>query len=448
MNPNWIDKLNIVQDGTGNTQNNSFILAHGQKNQPIPSNVRRGSQNFVGREKELAEIHQKLQEGQGVIVCAVEGLGGVGKTELALQYADRYKEEYTAQYWFQLREMGLAEAVVQLALVVPIALPEAMHAARIEAQAQWYWQNCLPAQGKLLVILDDVAKAESMPDEAMPFDPRVQILVTTRERSLQMGFESVPLAVLTEGEALELLRKIVGVGKVDRELATVQQICQTLGYLPLAIELVGEYLAKNRFLTFAELQERLHLADESIARERKHKFYAYRGVAAAIRLSWDDLSATSQRVAMLLGLFAPVDILWELVEGIRESVEITKTELNEARGQLDNLHLIQPIDEENKFYKIHTLVREFFRIELSQKEENNQFRQAFVTHLLEIANNIHPLTNDKIRIAAYASPHITLARQEMSSNIYNSEDDLSLKFAESAIYLEGNATISLVIEGE
>ena len=67
----------------------------------IPSNVRQGSKNFVGREEELAEIHSKLQEGQGVIVCAVEGMGGVGKTELALQYANRYQQEYVARYWFR-----------------------------------------------------------------------------------------------------------------------------------------------------------------------------------------------------------------------------------------------------------------------------------------------------------------------------------------------------------
>jgi len=173
-----------------------------RQNQATPSNVRPGSKNFVGRGEELAEIHQKLQTGQGVIVCAVEGLGGVGKSELALQYAQLHKEEYVAQYWLQLREMGLAQAVVTLTAPY-MALPEPMQAASIEAQAAWYWQNWLPATGKLLVILDDVAKAESMPDEAMPFDPRVQILVTTRERSLQMGFESVPLAVLAEEEALE-----------------------------------------------------------------------------------------------------------------------------------------------------------------------------------------------------------------------------------------------------
>ncbi len=63
--------------------NKAVIHQAPKSNQPIPSNVRQGSKNFVGREEELEDIHAKLQEGQGVI----EGMGGVGKTELALQYA-------------------------------------------------------------------------------------------------------------------------------------------------------------------------------------------------------------------------------------------------------------------------------------------------------------------------------------------------------------------------
>ncbi|NMF61178.1 tetratricopeptide repeat protein [Pseudanabaena yagii] len=403
----------------------------------IPSNVRQGSKNFVGREEELAEIHSKLQAGQGVIVCAVEGMGGVGKTELALQYATRYQQEYVARYWLSLREIGLAMAVVTMASPY-LDLPESMKSASLDEQAAWYWQNWLPETGKLLVILDDVPKAESIPDLAMPIDPRVRVLVTTRERELNVGFESVPLDVLSEEKALELLRKIVGAAKVDKELVTVKEICNTLGYLPLGLELIGEYLSKNRFLTFAKLQERLNLADESIARERKYRFYAHRGVEAAIQLSWDDISAGSQRVAMLLGLFAPVEILWELVAEIGASAKITEVELNEARGQLDSLHLIQPIDEECEFYKIHTLVREFFRAKLLNAEENHQFRQAFVTSLLTIAKEIpQSPTRDLIARVSPAIPHLDILSREMLGDIPSLEEDLYWAFTGTARFYAG-----------
>ncbi|MCA6538451.1 MAG: tetratricopeptide repeat protein [Pseudanabaena sp. M085S1SP2A07QC] len=409
----------------------------------IPSNVRQGSKNFVGREDELAEIHAKLQEGQGVIVCAVEGMGGVGKTELALQYATRYQHEYVARYWLSLREMGLAQAVVTMASPY-LDLPEAMNSASEDELAAWCWQNWLPETGKLLVILDDVPKAESIPDLAMPIDPRVRVLVTTRERELNVGFESVPLDVLSEEKALELLRKIVGAAKVDKELVTVKEICITLGYLPLGIELTGEYLSKNRFLTFAKLQERLNLVDESIARERTYRFYAHRGVEAAIQLSWDDISTDSQRVAMLLGLFAPVEILWELVAGIGASAEITEAELNEARGQLDSLHLIKPVGEECNFYKIHTLVREFFRAKLLKAEENHQFRQAFVTRLLDVAKEIPAIpTRDLIARVAPAIPHLDIVSREMLDDITNPEEDLGWAFTGIARFYEGQGLYGL-----
>ncbi len=99
--------------------------------------MRSGSKNFVRREEELKKIKDKLTTGQGVIICAVEGMGGVGKTELSLQYAQHYKGEYTAQYWLNLREMGLAQAVVTLAAPY-MNLSQSMQAASIEAQAAWY----------------------------------------------------------------------------------------------------------------------------------------------------------------------------------------------------------------------------------------------------------------------------------------------------------------------
>jgi len=113
--------MNYNQTGIDNStfgDNNQFNIHQTinvpRQSKPIPSNVRLGSKNFVGRVPELEEIHAKLEAGHDVAICAVEGMGGIGKTELALQYAHKYKDTYAAQYWLPIRDKGLAAAVKKL----------------------------------------------------------------------------------------------------------------------------------------------------------------------------------------------------------------------------------------------------------------------------------------------------------------------------------------------
>ncbi len=401
--------------------------------------------NFVGREDELTLIHQQLQTEQGVIVCAVEGLGGIGKTALALEYAKRYQQEYAAQYWLSLRLSGLAEEIVKLAGPY-LSLPEILKKESLEKQVDWYWQNWLPQQGKLLLILDDVPNIDRIPDRMLPKDSRIKILVTTRERCLSTEFESIALDVLPLDKCVELLTKIVGTAKVEQEKALVEQIChEILGRLTLAVELVGEYLAKNRHLKFSHLRDKLNLAHTALTKERNHRDYGHLGVAAAIKISWDDLSSAVQKVAMLLSLFAPVAIAWTLLEDTAKSTEITESELEEARGQLDNSHLMQPVDEDYSFYRIHPLVREFFQRQLQEIPEiNSLYRCAFVETLLTIAENI-PQTPTREIIAAVtpAIPHLQLVSQTMLDDIPNLEDNLSRVFLGVASFYKGQGEYNL-----
>ena len=440
-------KINIEQDGTDNNQNNTFNLSipEPKERQAVPSNVGKSTVNFVGREDELTLIHQQLQTEQGVIVCAVEGLGGIGKTALALEYAKRYQQEYAAQYWLSLRLSGLAEEIVKLAGLY-LSLPEILKKESLEKQVDWYWQNWLPQQGKLLLILDDVPNIDRIPDRMLPKDSRIKILVTTRERCLSPEFESIALDVLPLDKCVELLTKIVGTAKVEQEKALVEQIChEILGRLTLAVELVGEYLAKNRHLKFSHLRDKLNLAHTALTKERNHRDYGHLGVAAAIKISWDDLSFAVQKVAMLLSLFAPVAIAWTLLEDTAKSTEITESELEEARGQLDNSHLMQPVDEDYSFYRIHPLVREFFQEKLQAiPEKNSLYRCAFVETLLTIAENI-PQTPTREIIAAVtpAIPHLQLVSQTMLDDIPNPEDNLILVFLGVALFYNGQGEYNL-----
>jgi len=433
---------------------------------PIPSNVRQGSPNFVGRETELEKIHANLQNGLGVIVCAVEGMGGVGKTELALQYAQHYKDEYVEQYWLALREIGLAQAVVTLASRT-FPLPESMQSAKLEEQAAWYWANWLPHEGKVLVILDDVTDLKNMPKQARPLDPRFQVLVTTRKRKLSSQFVEISLDVISESEALELLEKLLSKARVDREIVAAKAICKKLGNLPLGVELAGRYLQLDEDLRLSDYQQRLTIADESLDLQEAEELNATRGVIAAFELSWQELNANAAKVAMLLGLFAPADIAWSLVEDVAKQkkdksllksllsrffsrfrlsqLNFDKQELLEARKQLNNLYLIKAIDEERTRFAVHSLTRQFLQWKLAQEVDLNRlFRGAFVKSLLDVAKRIpQSPTRDLIANVAPAIPHLDMLSREMLGDIPNLEEYLGWAFTGIARFYEGQGLYAL-----
>jgi hypothetical protein len=230
------EKIGVVAQAGSHVKIDNLNIAGSKSNPPIPDNVPIASPNFVGRVKELEDIHAKLQGGQGVNVCAVEGMGGLGKSELVRRYAWEYRQEYAARYWFSLREGRLADEVVKLAKSGKLDLPEVMQSQTVEAQAEWCWQNWIPTEGKVLVILDDVTDLACIPEKARPLADRFQVLVTTRKRKLHPYFADIPLKLISEAEALELLRKLLGNARVDREEIAAKAICEYLGYLPLGVD--------------------------------------------------------------------------------------------------------------------------------------------------------------------------------------------------------------------
>jgi len=172
---------------------------------------------------------------------------------------------------------------------------------------------------------------------------------------------------------------------------------------------------------------------------------ATRGVIAAFELSWQELGASTAKVAMLLGLFAPADIAWSLVEDVATQLEFDKEELRGAKKQLNNLYLIKSIDVVRTRFAVHSLTRQFLQWKLAQKPETNRlFREAFVTSLLEVAKQIpQSPTLDLITNVAPAIPHLDMLGREMLGDIPNLEEDLVWVFTGAARFYEGQGLYAL-----
>ncbi|MCA2940862.1 MAG: tetratricopeptide repeat protein [Microcystis sp. M113S1] len=410
----------------------------------IPSDVRQGSPNFVGRQQDLKNLHKALQNEGKVSVCAVRGMGGVGKTELAVQYAlsKEFQQRYVACYWFSLNQGDLATQIL-LKAAPYLAMPEKLQkSGSVEEQVKWCWQNWHPQEGQILLVIDDVKSLEDIPEELLPISSRFKVMLTTRKRNLSLRFWELSLGVLSEAESIELLTKIVDAeltSRIENEIETAKEICRYLGYLPLALELVAKYLKDDRMLSLEDYLKQLSLEDESLSDEMVRGITAERGVIAAFNLSWQRLQGLATQLAMLLGRFAAAAIPWqELVEPTINSLGWEKKAVKDARKHLDNLSLIEI--ENGKNIVIHALLREYFRYQ--SKQEGDDFihvlQGGIASSGIAVAKTIpqDPVIADIDRVRL-AIPHLELLSQEMLDDIPNPDDNLIWAFVGVARFYSG-----------
>ncbi len=417
------------------------------KSTNIPSDVKQGSSYFVGRIRDLENLHRELQNQEKsniVSIYAVQGMGGIGKTELAIQYAlsPKYIQSYTACYWFSLREGDLATLVLTKTSAY-LAMPEIMRKQdTIDQQVRWCWQNWHPQTDNILIVIDDVNHLEDIPEKWLPIDSRFKVIITTRQQNLSPRFTGLPLGVLSETEAICLLKKIVdkkGTNRIENEGETAKKICQRLGYLPLGLELAATYIVDDEMLSLEEYLQQLNIQDESLSDEMVRGITAERGVIAAFELSWQKLTGFSTYLAMLLSRFTSADIPWlELIEPTINQLGWDIKAIKVARKQLANLNLIEIIEQKN--IRIHTLLREYYRYHSKKAGSHfiQQVQKSIAMSCLAVAKTIPqtPVIKDIERVTP-SIPHLQYLSQTMLDDIPNPDDNLIWAFVGVAWFYAG-----------
>ena len=382
----------------------------------------------------LPLLREKLLQTGAVALTAVAGMGGVGKTELAIQYARQHEADYPGGIcWLSARESDLAASIVQFAqLHMNLQVPQQDFRGRVltlTEQVVWCWQNWQPPEGLVLIVLDDVTDVKSC-RQVLPKTNRFRVLMTTRLRQLDTNFVEISLDVLSKEDALKLLIGVLGFEdrRVEQESQTAESLCAWLGYLPLGLELVGRYLVEDPDLSLAEMLQRLKaqsLQDESIDPSEEQlqdiEMIAKRGVKAAFELSWLELNLHTQSVGELLSLFAPEVIPWELVKFISQSLAWAEADVNQAKKQLYKLHLMQRLADRDSHYRIHPLIREFLKVKIAASEQVDDLKHVFTQTFVAIAKDIPNLPIQKlITLVKDAIPHLA----EVERNLINSDMDL------------------------
>ena len=173
-------------------------------------------------------MREKLLQTGAVALSAVAGMGGVGKTELAIQYARQHEADYPGGIcWLSARESDLAASIVQFAqLHMNLEVPQQDFSGNprsLTEQVKWCWQHWQPPEGLALIVLDDVTDVGNY-RHLLPKTNRFRVLMTTRLRNLNPNIEEISLDVLSPEFALQLLTKLLGEKRVEKELVVAKTI--------------------------------------------------------------------------------------------------------------------------------------------------------------------------------------------------------------------------------
>ncbi|MEU1670694.1 tetratricopeptide repeat protein [Streptomyces roseifaciens] len=399
----------------------------GQERAAVPDNLPHDVP-WVGRAEEFHRLSTALAPGPDgpravVLLEAIDGMGGVGKTALAVHVAHELRERFPdGRIYLNLRAhatfqepMGPEDALGQLLrlLGVPAGrLPRALD----ELTALW---RRMLADRRAIVILDDAAGPEQI-RPLLPGATPSQIIITSRRRLAGLpGVRPVSLDVLRRSEAVALFHDRIGqrtrenrgdgadeTDEVDRtegadrmdeasrtDEADAVEIVRLCGYLPLAIEIVASRFLSHRAWTTGDLMARLTRSDRLPEIRDSH-----RDLARTFDFSYQSLTALEQIVFRRLSLHIGAEF------GAYAAAALTGLSLDDTERALEDLlnwHLLQEPTPHR--YRIHDLLREYARglgtADPAARAEDEQAVQrllAFYLHCADRADRV--LYPHRIRI--------------------------------------------------
>lgn len=341
------------------------------------------NKQFTGRLDELYQLRDQLNDDRTGVICSVHGLGGIGKTELALTYAHAFASFYPGGRFYVPceRAKSLKEAALHLSesnLFNEKLTDEERKSTDTHFVAVIRWlKDRLREKGRILLMLDNVTDENLLNREQTDcltsLGPNLHLLATTRRAP--HGKKCLMLSALPGKDALVFLEKYKPLtGGDEAERIAAEDIVEELGGFPLAIELIGAWLGEHPDRTYAdvkkELHDNLHEALDDVASDpstelRRHNHE--RRLSVVLNYTLNDLSDPERRILEYAALLPPDSVprpwlehlVTEDYPAIGKPLKMTDPTFNDLLKRLCDLALVTPAEGESshpRIFRLHRLV--------------------------------------------------------------------------------------------
>ncbi|KAJ5151400.1 uncharacterized protein N7482_010652 [Penicillium canariense] len=380
------------------------------------------NRHFTGRESTLDELKNKLFLQANTEKLALFGLGGIGKTQVALQLARWVKAHVPDCSIFWAPALSL-ESFEQACAQIAKELQIYQNADGESAMEMVHRQLSSDKAGKWLFIVDNADDVDLLSDELdqhFPASKNGVTLLTTRSREVAMSFAGrhiVELQKMTIEEGIAFLTKIVGEESLCGKESTIQ-LLEELNFLPLAISQAAYYICRNDGTTtrYLEIMQKTEKDRMRLASRNFHDSTRYRKMPNAVTTTWlisfNQIKGSDPSAADLLEFMSYLE-----PKAIPRSVLPTlnsEEEMEFAIGTLCSYGFLTRRDNEDMF-DMHSLVQLSTRMWITDAQKTQQII-AIVTQHMERCFPSDEYTNREIwRI--YLPHALKILRREESRDV-------------------------------
>lgn len=347
--------------------------------------------NFTGRDEILSNLHDQLkQDRYSAVTQAISGLGGIGKTQIAIEYAYRFSRDYDLVWWMRAEEPAMLSADYAR-LAWKLRLPEkdaADQIVAIEAVRSWLGHS----KGWLLIF--DNAVDQSDLRSYLPQGGAGHVLITSRNQNWRGTAKPLSVSVLNRQEAVAFIAKRTGL----KQESFASALAEALGDLPLALEQAGAYIEAIGISLSEYLELFLQHKSELLRRGKPSTDYPAT-VATTWEMSFQKIQSASVGGADLMNLCAflapdeiPRKLLYEhpihLPGSLGQAVS-DRFVLDDAVEALRRYSLASVSQES---ISIHRLVQAVTQDKLTQEAKKSTAENA-----LRLVNEAFPTESDDVR---------------------------------------------------